>query len=235
MRPRRSAGQNQAKPAAEGPREDEIEAPDRSHKAIPPDQWDQIIQAAFLTKAGGERPQIILGMRDQSMVALGFGSGLRSIEIQRANIGHVDLVKLTVYVPRGKGNKKRTSAISQYAADLIEAYLDERPTAEKDEPLFISRKGGGRLTTRAIRYVFDRIETLLGLKFEEVRRSGQSDGSLHAHACRHSHITEVVKRSKLRDKTLFDVMRQAGHASADTTQRYFHADTDDLVAMAEDL
>lgn len=207
----------------------------RLPKALDKSLWERIIEQALTYSDGRARQQEIIAIRDRAIAALLFGSGLRSAELTALDVRDVDLEKRTVHVRHGKGDKERLCGLSRRAARMVESYLDMRETVDADSPLFLSRKGGARLTTRGIRDLVDRLETALGMKKDGPHKRGENDGLLNPHIFRHSHATEMVRSAKKRGQSIFEVAEQLGHSNLETTRGYFRLVTDDLVDLAEDL
>lgn len=200
----------------------------RLPKAVDRELWDEIIEHAAI-----DRREPLLGLRDEAILALFFFSGLRCAELCGLDVADVDLEKCRALVRHGKGDKERAPAVGAFAMDLVEAYLDVRPEPKPGtvgNPLFISRKGG-RLSTSGVRRLVDRVEQALPA---EIRAKLPAKG-LHPHAFRHSHITQIVRQASLKNKNIFEVAEQAGHADLRTTRLYYAASDAERQQLVEDL
>lgn len=202
----------------------------RLPKALPRDVWERIIEIA-----GEGRRERHLAVRDRAIVGMAFASGLRSAELVGLDVEDVDLARGIALVRHGKGDKERVPAVAGFGLDPVEAYLDERPELEIEEsdgphrPLFVSRKRTlpGRMDTSAVRRLVQRIE-------DRLREEGV-DLKVHAHAFRHSHITQIVAQAESKGKSIFEVAEQAGHADLDTTRLYYAANAENRKKLVADL
>jgi integrase/recombinase XerC len=148
--------------------------------------------------------------RDQAMLELLYGSGLRLSELAGLDVGDVDLGDATVRV-MGKGSKERIVPIGPPCVDAIRSWLEVRTTLRSTtrpadaKALFLARTGQ-RLGPR-------RVEDL-------VRAYGAVAGrnDLHPHALRHSCATHMLEGGA----DLRAIQELLGHASLTTTQRYTH-------------
>ena len=154
------------------------------------------------------------GKRDYAMILLSITAGLRIIEIQRADIGDIEILnRETVLFIQGKGRdskdeyKKLPPAV--YAA--IRDYLDTRSTTDKAAPLFAgigNRSRGRRLAEPSIsRIIKDRMIA-----------AGYDTHKLSAHSLRHTSVTFLLEAGA----TVQEAQHHARHASAETTAIYSH-------------
>lgn len=201
----------------------------RLFEVIPRDEWEQIVEAA-----GIDRSQPLLAVRDEAILAVLFGSGLRSFELTallvedvadwRRDVGWV--FSGVANVRHGKGDKQRLAPIADFALDMLEAYLDVRELSEKrhgTQPLFLSRKGGP-LSTRQIRRLVKAAGGRAGL-----------GAKLHPHAARHANATAQVRKAAREGKSLYEVAENLGHASLDTLKIYTHLDVESRRETVRDL
>lgn len=149
--------------------------------------------------------------RDYAIVNLLLRTGLRCIEIVRANVeditfkGGQRILKIW-----GKGRDERDAfvVLTDKAYTPIKAYLDTRKSATLKEPLFIStsnRNLCGRLTTRTISKICKEGLCAIGLDAHEYT----------AHSLRHTTAVMLLKHG-----TLSDVQSVLRHASPVTSQIY---------------
>mgnify|MGYP001608594969 FL=1 len=146
------------------------------------------------------------GIRDATIIALGYGLGLRRVEIARAQLQDYEADKALLRV-RGKGNKGRTLPIDNGARDALDTWLQIRG----DEPgaLFLGVNKGGQIQgqqigSRAIHELYQKRAEQAGVDatgFHDLRRSFVSD---------------------LLDKSVDVAMvsKLAGHSNPITTARY---------------
>jgi len=161
------------------------------------------------------------GLRDAAIVNLMARTGLRDIEISRADIGDIrsilanregELVTQSVLYVQGKGKSSKSNYVllTPEALAPIEAYLASRGGAADTEPLFTSaanKNNGERLTTRSISRI---IKTAM-------LDSGINSKRKTAHSLRHSAITYAI----LAGASLHEAQAMARHASPVTTMGYF--------------
>lgn len=152
--------------------------------------------------------------RDHALLALLFTTGLRTIEIVRANIDDVfvsgGFVKLYV---QGKGHddKDMFVKIPPKTERLIREWIRQAPDKSKGAPLFQSLSNnnhGGRMTTRSVRRTVKKYFKDAGFESER----------LTTHSTRHTAITAA------RQLGLDGVELQqfARHESFETTTIYIH-------------
>ncbi len=151
-----------------------------------------------------------LKLRNQALLELLYGAGLRVSEAVGVNLDDIDLTERMVRV-RGKGDKERVVPFGPPAAEAIHAWLVEGP---REGALFRNRDGG-RLSVRSA--------------WQIVRDAGAKNGQpgLHPHMLRHSCATHLLAGGA----DLRGIQEQLGHASLSTTQRYTHADAAHLLQV----
>lgn len=153
-------------------------------------------------------------LRDKAIIAMMGLQGLRTVEIERANVSDLRINGETVsMLVRGK-NHDRTIYLRPDVADILAQYVDAREQPFTDEqgiPLFTAcgnRAGGKRISRRGVRQVVD-----FYLKKSDLKRPGISD-----HALRHTAATLAYKYTQ----DLRGVQEMLGHADPKTTARYAH-------------
>ncbi len=159
------------------------------------------------------KPDSIIGLRDQAIIALLYSSGLRVSELTKLDRGHINLQRREFMV-RGKGQKDRLVFIDDGSANLIAAYLNRR--TDTLQPLFI-RYGGheaidqtgdfGRLTPRSIQRIVSNYARLAGITKQ-----------VSPHTLRHSFATDLL----MNGADLRSVQTLLGHSNIATTQIYTH-------------
>lgn len=145
----------------------------------------------------------LLGARDQMMLELLYGSGLRVSELAGLNRQDVDSEGTLLRV-RGKGSKERLVPLTKYAIEAIQAYLQKRE--DKQVALLLNYQGS-RLSTRSIRRILEKIALEAGLTQH-----------LHPHMLRHSFATHLLDGGA----DLRSVQELLGHAKLSSTQIYTH-------------
>jgi integrase/recombinase XerC/integrase/recombinase XerD len=156
----------------------------------------------------------VLGKRDYAMINLMARTGLRTIEVVRADVEDIKQQggEALLYVQgKGKDSKDAFVLLIEKSLKPVLAYLKARGKVEPGDPLFAShsdRNGGRRLTTRSVRKV---IKDYLGKINIESKK-------LTAHSLRHSFATLSLRAGA----PLLQVKEALRHASIETTQRYLH-------------
>ncbi len=155
-------------------------------------------------------------LRDDAVLELLYGSGLRVGELCGLDVDAIDTEAGSVTV-WGKGGKQRRVPISAPAADAVRGWLARGraglvgPTA--GAALFVNRRGH-RLTPRDVRRLLD-------------RRAPQPT---HPHALRHSFATHLLDGGA----DLRTVQELLGHADLATTQIYTHVSQQRLRAVYDE-
>ena len=154
------------------------------------------------------------GRRDFAIINLMVRTGLRTIEVVRADVEDVKQEggEALLFV-QGKGRDSKDSFVilTEKALKPILAYLKERAPVDPGDPLFASisdRNKGRRLTTR----------TLRGLIKDHLRKINIESRKLSAHSLRHSFATLTLRAGA----PLIQVRDALRHASIETTQKYLH-------------
>jgi site-specific recombinase XerD len=150
--------------------------------------------------------------RDDAVLELLYGSGLRVSELCQLDVDSVDLRAATVVV-WGKGSKQRRLPLSDAAGDALAAWLPMRGDVLADEvgPALFGNERGKRITPRDVRRIVDR----------------RAQSPTHPHALRHSFATHLLDGGA----DLRAVQELLGHADVATTQRYTHVSTERLRAV----
>ncbi len=151
-----------------------------------------------------------LKLRNQALLELMYGAGLRVSEAVGVDLGDLDLDGRMVRV-RGKGGKDRVIPFGPPAVEAIRAWLAVGP----DEGAVFRNRDGGRLSARAA--------------WQIVRDAGAKNGlpGLHPHVLRHTCATHLLAGGA----DLRGIQEQLGHATLSTTQRYTHVDAAHLLQV----
>jgi site-specific recombinase XerD len=192
------------------------------------------VRALLAAIPGGE-----IGERDRAMAALLIGHGLRSVEISRIDLAHVDLANKTLLVHGKTGD--RLVYLRADVAERIATVMGRRRAdgAAADDPLFVSlapagTRGarGARIGRRGIRFVVDRLYAAAGLlpAARDVRgrelhraeigakRSARAVGERvpTTHGLRATNVTLAIAGGAELEYVAADV----GHRDIRTTMRY---------------
>jgi integrase/recombinase XerD len=182
----------------------ELELPRRRRalpKTLSPGEVERLIEAAT-----GVTPR---ALRDQALVELLYGAGLRVSEAVGLDKAGVDLENRFVRA-LGKGSKERIVPLGRPAVDALNRYLARgRPyldTRHRSE-LFLNAQGGA--LTRAGAFLILR-------KLAE--KAGLDPERIHPHLLRHSFATHLLEGGA----DLRSVQEMLGHADLATTELYTH-------------
>ncbi len=165
--------------------------------------------AATVARARGAQAAV----RDQLIIELGLGTGLRVSEISNLKVDDLYLKKgqNTLHVRNGKGGKPRTVQFSAGLKNLIRGYLDYRKSGS--DYLFSSQRNP-RMSPSGLQQVFKRWAAKAGLPKR-----------YSIHSLRHSYATRLHKASGY---NLRLVQKQLGHSSVSTTQVYADVLSEDV-------
>ena len=159
-------------------------------------------------------------LRDYAIVNLLLRTGLRTIEVVRANVGDITFKgERRVLLVWGKGHTEKDSfvVLTDKTYLPIREYLDSRKGAKAGDPLFTSnsrQNKGERLTTR----------TISGICKEGLREIGLEGREFTAHSLRHTTAVEILKKGG----ELTDVQRVLRHSSPVTSQIYTESIEEEL-------
>lgn len=152
-------------------------------------------------------PETPCGRRLRTMTVVGWRSGLRVAELCALAESDLNRRDRAIVVRHGKGDKRRVSAMDEWAWSQLDLWLVER----RDYPvgaLFPVLQGptaGRPLATNIVRGEFR----------ANVRRSGLRV-RLHPHSLRHAHAVELW-REKV---DLYIISKQLGHSGIAVTANY---------------
>lgn len=156
----------------------------------------------------------IKGLRDYAIIVLMVTSGLRTIEVSRANINDLRIVgNDTALFIQGKGRDDKSEYIKVIpeVEQAIRAYFKARGAMTDDAPLFAStsnNNAGGRLTTRSIS----------GIVKDALINAGFNNDRLTAHSLRHTAGTLNL----LNGGTIEETQQLLRHTDISTTMIYLH-------------
>ena len=165
------------------------------------------------------------GIRDRAIITLMAYCGLRTVEVQRANLDKLKTNGRMVLWVQGKGRTEADAfvVIPREQEIVLRRWLAERKKLGNDPALFTSlskRTRGGRLSTRSIRKVVK----------DRLLQAGIIADDKTTHSLRHSAITSAIRHGA----TPMQVQAMARHDSFDTTLGYIH-EVNRLDSPAEDL
>lgn len=151
-------------------------------------------------------------IRDYAIVNLLLRTGLRTIEVVRANVEDITFKgSQRVLLIQGKGrvDKDDFVILTDKTFEPIRRYLDTRGKVSGSEPLFVSNSNnskGNRLTTRTISYIVK----------EGLKEIGLDERCFTAHSLRHTTAVNIL----IGGGTLEMVQFTLRHTNPSTTQIY---------------
>lgn len=153
-------------------------------------------------------------LRDDAVLEVLYGCGLRVGELCGLDLDHIDLRDQALVV-WGKGSKQRRVPLGQPAAEALDGWLRAgrvhmAPADVSARATFFNRRQQ-RLTPRDVRRILDE----------------RSTNPTHPHALRHSFATHLLDGGA----DLRTVQELLGHADVATTQLYTHVSKERLRAV----
>lgn len=176
--------------------------PDTLPDVISIDQMEKLLSQPF-----EENPR---GLRDQAILEMLYGCGLRVSELVGLDLGNVVLSEGYIRV-FGKGRKERIAPISGAAERTLLTYLERgRPElvksyAQPTSAVFLNARGG-RLTRQSVHSLVAKAGLFIGIE------------NLHPHTLRHSFATHMLEGGA----DLRAIQEILGHSDISTTQVYTH-------------
>lgn len=161
-----------------------------------------------------------MSLRDYAIVNLILRTGLRTIEVVRADVGDITFKgnrRILKVWGKGHDTKDDLVVLTEKAYLPIKNYLATRKNAKANEPLFTSdshRNTGERLTTR----------TISGLCKGGLKAIGLDGREFTAHSLRHTTAVTILKNGG----NLTDAQTLLRHTSPTTTQIYTESIKEEL-------
>lgn len=158
-----------------------------------------------------------LGQRDQTILEVLYGTGIRVSECQGLKLSDIDFSIGTLFV-KGKGRKERYVPFGRFAEIALETYLNEGRVkllekAKSNTDFVFLNARGSQLTTRGIRHILKKMVEKTALTI-----------NLHPHKLRHTFATHLLNEGA----DLRTVQELLGHESLSSTQIYTHVTKDHL-------
>ncbi len=151
-------------------------------------------------------------LRDYAIVSLLLKTGLRTVEVSRANIKDIVFKgSQRVLLVQGKGRDEKDNFVilTDKTYKPIEGYLSTRENKKGSNPLFTSSSNnskGERLTTRTISYIAK----------EGLKAIGLNERAFTAHSLRHTTGVNILKAGGSLETAQFTLR----HSNPATTQIY---------------
>jgi len=156
-----------------------------------------------------------ISLRDYAIVNLILRTGLRTIEVVRANVEDVSFMgeqRILRVWGKGRDDKSDFVVLTEKAYRPIKDYLSTRKGIKGSDPLFVSnsrQNKGERLTTRSISGICKEGLTAIGLDGKEFT----------AHSLRHTTATTLLKHGA----TLYDIQNVLRHTNPATSEIYLES------------
>lgn len=128
-------------------------------------------------------------LRDFAIVNLLLRTGLRTVEVVRANVGDIvfkGAQKVLLIQGKGRDEKDNFVLLTDKTYIPLKAYLDSRVNLKEEEPLFTSTSKnnmGERLSTRTISYIAK----------EALKSIGLDEKAYTAHSLRHTTAVNILR------------------------------------------
>jgi len=158
-------------------------------------------------------------VRDQCVIELALGTGLRVSEISQLKLEDIDLKRggNSLIVRHGKGNKQRIVKFSSKLKTLILEYIEYR---DKDSEYLFPSERQDYMSSNAIQKAFKKWTKKAGLP-----------ARYSIHSCRHCYATALLKVSR----NLRLTQMQLGHSNPQTTTVYAQVLDEEITEAVEKL
>lgn len=171
----------------------------------------QYLTSAEISALYEATPNNVLGIRDQAMLAVFYGCGLRLNEGASLELGDILHDRKLLHVRKGKRSKERLVPIAEKSYQAVKFYLDyARPQLLQDTlttAVFIDANKGRPMQKQSL---YIRIKALV--------KRAQLKKKVGTHTLRHSIATHLLQSGM----TLENIQAFLGHADLDSTQIYTH-------------
>ncbi|MCG7656443.1 tyrosine-type recombinase/integrase [Wielerella bovis] len=181
-----------------------------------PQRFPRAIDQETLNIALNQMPDSpkLLDLRDQAVVELFYGSGLRLAELCSLNLDNIFLTDGWLNVI-GKGRKQRQVPLTQKSIIALQNWLAVRPAAENETALFTTQHGQ-RIGSRQI-----------AKRLERWAQQHNNLQHISPHMLRHSFAGHLLQASQ----DLRAVQDLLGHENLSSTQIYTKLDFDHLAQV----
>ena len=153
--------------------------------------------------------QKLLGRRDQAIIWLLCGTGMRVGELVALSIGNVDISEGRILI-NGKGGKERFAIKVDGDKERLERYLEHRSLVSTQHEIVFVNHRGVPITTAGVRCVLARLA-----------KAGNLSRHVTPHMLRHTAATRLLEHGA----NLRIVQEFLGHSSIRSTERYTHVST----------
>ncbi len=150
--------------------------------------------------------EVTKNLKHRLMMSLLYASGVRVSELVKIKQNHIDFEKRLLMVKQGKGNKDRTTILSELVIFELKNYLKSRPY--NSEYIFASHKG--YISTRTVEVVI-----------KTARRKAKITKNITPHSLRHSFATHHMESGTRAEY----IQKMLGHKDIRTTKIYERVST----------
>lgn len=172
----------------------------------------------------------LLSLRDRAIIALALQTGVRTCEIERANIEDFNPNQdgegyLLAVTGKGHSDADATVRVAPAVVELILAYLDLRGEPDLKAPLFAStsrnikwkkNKYGVRLSAQSVQKIIKRAMIEVGIRSKDAAKD--TNKKISPHSCRHFAATTAIKAGI----DIREVAAMLRHTSVNITAIYLH-------------
>lgn len=164
----------------------------------------------------------VRGARDQAILEVLYGSGLRVQECANLDVEHLhwEGEQIMIRVVAGKGQKDRMVPLGKKGTNALRKYLAARSQLsgnQSETALFLNARGR-RMSTRSIRHLVS----------QRCIQSG-ARAVIGPHGLRHSFATHLLQSGC----DLRSIQAMLGHAQLASTERYTHLDLEQIIRVYE--
>ena len=156
-----------------------------------------------------------LGVRDRALLTLMYNTGARASEVVGIDVKDLRLEPPTQVRIAGKGRKERLCPLWTETADVLRAYLYQRPDrADPDTPVFLNAHGG-RITRYGVGVILER-----NVAIAAEHEPSLASKCVSPHTLRHTAAMHLLQAG-----VELNVIRSwLGHVSITTTSQYIEID-----------
>jgi site-specific recombinase XerD len=176
-------------------------------RALP---WEQVV--SLLRSIDRSQPD---GLRDFTMLYLAARYGLRSGELVRLTLDHIDWRARTLQVPQTKTKQTLLLPLTEEAGAVLAHYLKAGRPGSEHRQLFVRRRApAGPLAHTAVHDILA----------HRIRHSGLTLPPIGTHVLRHSFAVHLLRRGV----PMNDIGDVLGHRNCESTVVYLRLAVDDL-------
>lgn len=161
--------------------------------------------------------------RDRVILAIFYGCGLRKAEGSNLDLSDIDLIKRTVFVKKGKGNKQRYVPIAQQHCEDIRQYIEEGRYwfLQDNQSAWHVRKGKQKTHTDSQALFLNaqgkRMQNF-DYRLKHLKEKSGINQTFSTHSLRHSIATHLLQSGM----PIEEIAKFLGHSSLESTQIYTH-------------